>query len=122
MENSAVILLGHGSRAEKANKVFASMVENLAGRLDYQHVAGAAMELTEPTLETRVDEFVDYGIDSIIILPLFLFPGIHVQRDIPEMVEKLENKYPEVEFKLGDIIGDDDRLTEILQDRLKGVN
>ncbi len=122
MENSAVILLGHGSRAEKANEVFASMVDKLKARLNYQYVTGAAMELTEPTLETKVEEMVEKEIENIIILPLFLFPGIHVQKDIPKMVEKLEEKYPQIEFKMGDIIGADERLVDILQDRLKGVN
>ncbi len=121
MENSAVILLGHGSRADKANEEFASVVDNLAARLDYQYVTGAAMELTEPTLATKVDELVEKGIEKIIILPLFLFPGIHVQNDIPAMVGQLREKYSQVEFKMGDVIGDDERLVDILQDRLKGV-
>ncbi|SDM05418.1 sirohydrochlorin chelatase [Halarsenatibacter silvermanii] len=122
MSETGIIVLGHGSRADKSNKMFYNLIDKLDRRLEDQRVEGAAMELTNPTLEERVAELAGDGIEKIVILPLFLFPGIHVQEDIPAQVDELAEKYPGIEFSIGDIIGDDSRLVDIIVDRWKGVN
>lgn len=119
MEKKGIIVLAHGSRAERADNVLSSLVDKFSSEVDYEYVERAAMELTEPTLADKVEDLAGRGVEKIIVLPLFLFPGIHVQEDIPAMMEKLEENYPRIEFKLGEIVGDDDRLVDILKDRLR---
>ena len=119
MEKKGIIVLAHGSRAERADNVLSSLVDKFSSEVDYEYVERAAMELTEPTLADKVEDLAGRGVEKIIVLPLFLFPGIHVQEDIPAMMEKLEENYPKIEFKLGEIVGDDDRLVDILKDRLR---
>ncbi len=119
MEKKGIIVLAHGSRAERADNVLSSLVDKFSSEVDYEYVERAAMELTEPTLADKVEDLAGRGVEKIIVLPLFLFPGIHVQEDIPAMMEKLEENYPRIEFKLGEIVGDDDKLVDILKDRLR---
>ncbi len=121
MSETGIIVLGHGSRADKSNEMFYNLIDKLDRRLEDQRVEGAAMELTNPTLEERVAELAGDGIEEIVILPLFLFPGIHVQEDIPAQADELAEEYPGIEFSIGDIIGDDSRLVDIIVDRWKGV-
>ena len=119
MKKKGIIVLAHGSRAEKADSVLSSLVDKFSSEVDCEYVERAAMELTEPTLADKVEEMAGREVEKIIVLPLFLFPGIHVQEDIPAMMEKLEENYPQIEFKLGEIVGDDDKLVDILKDRLR---
>jgi len=119
VEKKGIIVLAHGSRAERADNVLSSLVDKFSSEVDYEYVERAAMELTEPTLADKVEDLAGRGVEKIIVLPLFLFPGIHVQEDIPAMMEKLEENYPKIEFKLGEIVGDDDKLVDILKDRLR---
>ncbi|MBM7557128.1 sirohydrochlorin chelatase [Halanaerobacter jeridensis] len=116
---TGVIILGHGSRAKEAAEVFDQIVEMVKEKVDYELVKGAAMELAEPTLEQSVTELVEQGVEQINIVPLFLFPGIHIQEDIPELIEELEAEYPEVQFNFGQNIGADEKIAEIVVDRIQ---
>ncbi|MGM0369475.1 MAG: sirohydrochlorin chelatase [Bacillota bacterium] len=116
---TGVVILGHGSRAEEATEVFNQIVEMVKEKIDYDFVKGAAMELAEPTLDQSVDQLVQHGVEQINIIPLFLFPGIHIQEDIPELIEELETEYPEVQFNFGQNIGADEKIAEIVVDRIQ---
>lgn len=119
---TGIVILGHGSRAKKAQSVFNKIVSMVENKVDYDLVKGAAMELSEPSLEQSVAEIVDKGIKKVNIVPLFLFPGIHIQEDIPELIEELREKYPAVQFKYGKNIGADEKVADILVERIKQVN
>ena len=61
------------------------------------------------------------GIKEIVVVPFFLFEGIHIREDIPEKIEGLEKKYPDVIFKFGKPIGADPMLAEILVKRAEEI-
>ncbi len=121
---TAIILLGHGSRAQEANnaiKEIAGLVKEKGG---YDIVDVAFLQLAKPLLPDKIDECVGYGIRRIIIQPYFLHHGRHVIDDIPEEIDKARIKYPDTEIiftrplgvhsKLADIVID--RITETLKD------
>lgn len=120
-DGMGIIVLGHGSRAEKAREVFSELVDRLGKRLENIRVGGASMELASPTLEEKVSQFAGREIEHIVILPLFIYPGVHVQEDITAQIADLREEYPELEFTLADVLGADDRLVEILMERLEEV-
>ncbi|MCK8817364.1 CbiX/SirB N-terminal domain-containing protein [Natroniella sulfidigena] len=119
---TGIIVLGHGSRATEASQVFAEIVDKLREKVDYDLVEGAAMELAEPSLQDSVAKIINEGAEKVVIVPLFLFPGIHIQEDIPNLIEELEAEYPEVEFKFGRNLGADDKIADILIERIEEVN
>ncbi|GAB6137062.1 sirohydrochlorin chelatase [Halanaerobaculum tunisiense] len=118
---TGVIILGHGSRASKANSVFTQIVEMIRDKVDYDVVEQASMELAEPNLEQSVAKVAKQGVEKVIIIPLFLFPGVHIQEDIPELIKEVEEEYPEIEFIFGKNIGPDEKIAEILVDQIKAV-
>lgn len=119
---TGVIILGHGSRASEAREVFAKMVAQIRESVNYEIVKGAAMELAEPNLFQSVEEVVKQEVDKIIITPLFLFPGVHVQKDIPQLIKELEDKYPTIDFKFARNLGVDKKITEVVVERIKEVS
>jgi sirohydrochlorin ferrochelatase len=118
---TGVIIINHGSRAKEANKVFDMIVEMINNRINYDQVRGAAMELTEPPLNETVKQMADKGVEKIIVIPLFLFPGVHIQRDIPELISQMEDKYPEIKIVLGDNIGAHHKIVDILEEKIREV-
>ena len=119
---TGVILLAHGSKRAESNAVFDQLVTKVGRKIDYEVVQGAVMEFAEPKLPTVVKELVEQGIEKIIILPLFLFPGAHVKRYLPAEVEALKDKYQEIEFVVGDSLGTEEKLAELVTDKIKKVN
>ena len=60
-------------------------------------------------------------LDRIVVVPLLLFKGNHVYKDIPEMLENEKSKYPQVEFIYANNIGADERIALIAADRIHEV-
>lgn len=114
--NSALIVLGHGSRNPAATAQFMELVEQL--RADRGGpVMPAFMELAEPGLAAAVAEAVGGGADEVVVQPCFLFDGMHIRRDIPEMLAGFAAEHPTVTFRFGRPLGADARIAEILLER-----
>jgi sirohydrochlorin cobaltochelatase len=114
--NSALIVLGHGSRNPAATAQFMELVEQLRARRD-EPVLPAFMELAEPKLADAVAGAVSGGATEVVVQPCFLFDGMHIRRDIPEMLAGFAAEHPGVEFRFGRPLGADARIADILIER-----
>ncbi|MHB0934762.1 MAG: sirohydrochlorin chelatase [Armatimonadota bacterium] len=115
----ALIVLGHGSRSAEATAQFLALVEMLAARYPDDRVLPACMQMADPTLASALGQAAGEGAEEILIIPCFLFQGIHVKADIPEMLAQLKVEYPQVAVRFGQPIGADPRLVDILCDRVE---
>lgn len=116
-----VLIIGHGSRSKEAQETFNTMVDMVREGSDFQVVEGAHMELCSPAIPEVVERVVQEGAKEIIMIPYFLYEGIHIREDIPEIIEELKSKYAGVSFKMGRPIGVEPLLSEILIKRAKEV-
>jgi sirohydrochlorin ferrochelatase len=48
--------------------------------------------------------------------------GLHMQRDIPEILARERNKYPGVSIAMTEHIGADPRLLDLIMDRVRGAS
>jgi sirohydrochlorin ferrochelatase len=64
-----------------------------AARLGGWDVYETAFLEASPRLNDAVAALARQGIESILVLPYFLTLGIHLQRDLPKLVEDLEREY-----------------------------
>lgn len=117
--SKGIIVLGHGSKAEEANKAFIQLSELFKVKNPGDVVEPAFLQLSPPDLAAAVEKVVAKGVKKIIICPVFLFPGNHIQEDIPAELAKERAKYPEVEIVMADHIGVDERILAILADRVE---
>lgn len=111
--DTAVVLVAHGSRASEANRAHL----DLAGRLDDRigsTVIGAFMELAEPSIGDAVRRAADGGATTVVVLPYFLHPGRHQQKDIPELVAEAAETRPGVEVRVVDHFGSDPAVLDLL--------
>ncbi|MEM2125244.1 MAG: sirohydrochlorin nickelochelatase [Candidatus Methanosuratincola sp.] len=119
-----VILVGHGSRAHYNKDAIEYFAERLKG--DYQFVGHAFMEMSKPSINEALETAEKSGIDELIIQPVFLTRGIHVDVDIPKLLGitpgsksgKIVVSGREIMIKYGSPLGKDERILEILRDRI----
>lgn len=118
---TGVILISHGSKLSSGNDGLFQVAEMLRAMNRWDMVEAAFLQLAEPGLEEVVKTTIERGVDRIVIVPLLLFKGNHVYKDIPEMIEREKVKYPEVEFIYANNIGADERIALIAADRIHEV-
>lgn len=118
----AIIILGHGSKAPEALetlKQFGRMVKEVTTA---PIVEIASLQFNRPDLSEAISSAVTQGAKKIVIVPLFLYKGIHIQEDIPAVLAEERKKFPQVEMVLADSIGADRRIVEIVCDRIGEVS
>ncbi|MEA5512828.1 sirohydrochlorin chelatase [Nodularia sp. UHCC 0506] len=87
---SAYLLVSHGSRdprPEVAMQQLAGLVSHKLGNT--KNLVGiAALELQPQPLYQQIQKFATLvdGVDCLQVVPLFLLPGVHVMRDIPDQI------------------------------------
>jgi sirohydrochlorin ferrochelatase len=116
----AIVVVDHGSRLDAANQVVAEvarLVQERAGQAAI--VEHAHMELALPSLPDAIARSVAGGALDIVVLPLFLVPGRHAAQDIPRLVAEAQQQHPAVVFRVGDVIGADPLLAELIWRRVK---
>lgn len=119
--SKGIILLGHGSRREQANEVLLKFVEMVKETSAGETVGGAFLQFTSPGLEEALEKQVQGGVKDITVVPVFLFNGIHLVEDIPEILQKERSRYPGVTVRMTLPLGADPRIGEIIQDRVKAA-
>lgn len=116
--DTEIIILGHGSRRAEANQGLievAEKVENLLGR----KVAPAFMGHDKPSLPEALREQARRGAKRVIVMPLFLFDGMHVTSDIHEQAEEVRDEFPELEIIFSRALGADDLIASLASTRIK---
>ncbi|MEB2308998.1 MAG: precorrin-8X methylmutase [Candidatus Brocadiaceae bacterium] len=118
---TGVILISHGSKLSSGNDGLFQVTDMLRAMNQWDIVEAAFLQLAEPGFSEVVKRTVASGANRIVIMPLLLFKGNHVLKDIPEMIEEEKRKYPQVEFFYSSNIGADERIALIAADRIHEV-
>ena len=121
---TGVIILCHGSRGERGivevPEALRWVTEGVKPLLPPGvEVIGAALQFNHPTLEEAVKSLAVRGVERIVIMPYFLFPGRHITEHIPKLIERLESRYPEVQFIAANTLGNDELLIARVAKRIE---
>ncbi len=113
---TSLIVFAHGSPIESANeavRVVARQLESQSG----QHVQPAFLEGGKPGLAGAVDACVARGATEVTVLPYFLTLGLHLQRDLPKLVDDVRAAHPGLEIRVAQPLDGHPALVNVLQDR-----
>lgn len=119
---TAVIVLGHGSKAPQALETLRRYGEMVRTASGCEIVEVASLQFNSPDLPTALNTVIKSGAIKVIITPLFLYNGIHMQEDIPAVIAQEKAKNPGVEIILANNLGADNRIVDIVLDRIKEVS
>lgn len=118
MKSTEIVLLGHGSRRAEANQGLLEVAQKVSKIME-QTVTPAYMAHGRPSLPEVVEERIKNGALKIVIMPLFLFRGIHVSVDIHKELREIHEQYPNVEIVFTKELGADDGIAKLAALRIK---
>jgi sirohydrochlorin ferrochelatase len=123
-EETAVVLIGHGSKLPYNEEVLVGLRQRMAMRGLFKEVKVAFMQLNSPSIEEVLRALAKEGKRNIVALPVFLADGAHTTEDIPEKLKiAFEGEWAElgrdVKLTYAKPIGVDERIVDILLDRVK---
>ncbi|MCV2365334.1 CbiX/SirB N-terminal domain-containing protein [Paucibacter sp. DJ1R-11] len=115
--SQGLLLFAHGARDPDWARPFQAVAARLAEQRPDLPLRLAFLEFMEPNLEQAAHELAAQGCTSIHIVPMFLGTGGHVRRDIPPLLERLQQHYGEaVSWLLHPALGDQDRIIQAMTD------
>lgn len=118
---TGIILLSHGSRAPEAQVTVDEITDHINKMRTFDYLVSASLQFNQPDLPSAIEMAVSAGMEMIIVVPMFLYNGLHMKEDIPEIIQEESKKYPGVEFAMTRNIGGDRKLAGILLDRIGEV-
>jgi sirohydrochlorin ferrochelatase len=118
----ALLVMVHGSPRPESNRDMFAVVDVIRERGLYPIVEVGFMECNEPPIPEAIESCVARGAGRVLAVPYFLHTGNHVADDLPGLLEEAQQRHPEIEFLMGDYIGHDALIAEVIRDRAAQAN
>jgi sirohydrochlorin ferrochelatase len=116
--STALLLIAHGSRQAQANADLHHVADALRNR-GHDIVVASFLELAQPDIENGGVRCVEEGAKVVVMVPYFLSAGMHVRHDLTDARDKLQARFPDVEFRLAEPLGQHSLLIEIILERVR---
>lgn len=117
-DKTAVLLIGHGSRAQGANDAQYLIAQDLRESGRYSIVECAFLEISRPDIRAGLSLCRQAGATCIVVVPYFLHMGTHVQRDLPRIIGDWWAENSEIEIVEGQPLGYSPKITELVEERI----
>ena len=111
------MIFAHGSSIESANDSVRRIAETVRIEGGFDLVEAAFLEQGRPDLASTVAALVQKGAARIVVLPYFLTLGVHLQRDLPKLVEELGRAHGGVDIRVTPPLEGHPALCQILEER-----
>ena len=111
---TALILFAQGARDPEWANPMRRVQAAIRERMTSVPVELAFLEFIAPTLPERAAELIAQGVDRIVVMPMFIARGGHLKKETPDMIEMLRSTYPNVEFSLGNAIGEHELVVQAM--------
>jgi sirohydrochlorin ferrochelatase len=117
----ALLVLAHGSPRPEANADIERVVQLIRDREVYPIVIIGYLDCNEPDIPAAIDLCVEAGATEIAAVPYFLHSGRHFLIDLPELLAGGERRHPGVTIRMGDYIGHQPQIADVLRDRVSAL-
>ena len=83
MGTMGMLLVGHGSSMPYNKELVEATGKMIAAQTRDFVVKCGFMNMNKPTIKESLNEFRHEPIDALVVVPLFLARGVHIEKDIP---------------------------------------
>ena len=83
MGTKGMLLVGHGSTMPYNQELVEKTAEFIRAKNPGYIVKCGFMNMNKPTIRESLDAFRHEPIDALVVVPLFLAKGVHIEKDIP---------------------------------------
>ena len=114
-----VLILAHGSREDDTEKTMDAIAEMVKEKLPDTIIETAYLQFRERDLKNGLENLIRQGANDILLIPYFLFSGVHIRHDIPAEIDEFLRNRKDVKIRMGDTLGADPRFAEVLAERIR---
>lgn len=114
-----VLLIAHGNKRSKATTIMQAIAKGVSDQLPNALVAYWFIWQSNGDLESVFNQFASPDMQEIVIIPYFLFDGVHVTKTVREIAAAMAVFYPQKTIAISNPLGIDPRLAEIVADRIR---
>jgi sirohydrochlorin ferrochelatase len=118
---TGIVLFGHGSSVDDANQGVRDLARQIQNAGPYHYVRAAFLEMAQPDIDGAVAQASEAGLRRVIIIPFFLTMGIHLRRDLPNLIAPMKQKYPQLEIQVGQSLEGHPLMASIILGRVREV-
>ena len=111
-----LLIIDRGSREKEASQELETICQEIKKNRDYAITNYCFLEVEPPYIEAGIAKCLKEGIDSLTVIPYFLYPGRKVKNAISD-VEKLQ-KDSKIEFLITKPMSMHKTLVEIVENRI----
>ena len=111
-----LLIIDRGSREKEASQELDTICQEIKKNRDYAITNYCFLEVEPPFIEAGISKCLKEGIDSLTVIPYFLYPGKKVKNAISD-VEKLQ-KDSKIEFLITKPMSMHKTLVEIVENRI----
>jgi sirohydrochlorin ferrochelatase len=116
---TGILLLAHGSREGDTEATMQQITAYVKETLQNDMVAEAYLQFRDRNLEKGLLSLAGRGADTIVVIPYFLFEGVHIKEDIPAELDAFRKNHPGITVTFSKTLGADRRLADIVADRVR---
>jgi sirohydrochlorin ferrochelatase len=118
VRSTGFIVFAHGSSIESANEAVRAVAAEMARRGGLDTVEAAFLEGGKPDLAGALEAMAD-KVSRVVVVPYFLTLGLHLQRDLPRLIEKVKTAHPGLAIEVTPPLDQHPAMVEALLDRAK---
>jgi sirohydrochlorin cobaltochelatase len=114
----ALLLAGHGTRSTAGTAEYFALADRVRALRPGLAVGTGFLELAPPPLSVAMDDLVADGHCEVVVVPLVLVGAGHAKADIPLVVVKARQDFPEVRVTYARELGVHPDLLAVVAERL----
>ena len=114
LKSSHLLLAIHGSRDDLALAQAESLRQTMTAKGDWIAVEVGWLQFLTPSVDVALERLIAAGARRIVVAPLFILSGRHVDSDLPAIVVAARQRHPECEIVLGGPLVASQRFTNSL--------
>jgi sirohydrochlorin ferrochelatase len=110
------VVFAHGSSIESANDAVRAVAAEMARRGGLETVVAAFLERGQPDLAGAL-EAIATKVSRVVVVPYFLTLGLHLQRDLPRLIDKVQRTHPGLKIEVTPPLDQHPAMVDALLDR-----
>lgn len=91
-----LLLVGHGTREPRGVEEFFALTKLVVGQMPQWSIEPCFLEFAEPSIAEAFRRLAARGVSRVVVAPVMLFSAGHVQRDIPEAVQRVASEHASI--------------------------
>ena len=113
-----ILLFSHGSHHPDQQKQMDAIQKKVSSRFPNCVIKSASLIQGKEAIFSILEKMNHLGAERILLIPCFLFDGIHTQQSIPQLIQLFRSSYPSVPIKICDILGTDPQMIDIISNQI----